>query len=164
MPEETAFQRSLASSRAGSVYVNFPFPKMPFWWAFSRLLTISSLLAAALQLPIALTSAHSLGSVLSWNSLFHGLLALKPSVISHYLLQQADSQTHASPQGCRRVSAKSDMYTHTSHSNWTLMGLSPRSCHQLWDHQIRKPLIYLGARKTAGEGSISQEPGQPCIC
>lgn len=164
MPEETAFQRSLASSWAGSVYANFPFPKMPFWCAFSHLLTISSLLATALQPPIAPTSAHPLGSVLSWNSPFHGLLALKLSVISHYLLQKADSQTHASPQGCRNESLCKVRHVHP-HFPLQLDGngavLPPRSCHQLWDHQMREPLTYLGARKTARKEVFHRNQGSP---
>lgn len=169
MPEEITLQRRLVPSWAGSAHANspFPLPKTPCQWASSLPPTSSSLLATALQLSIAPTLVHPLGSVFSQNSLCPMVswpCNCQPPGITGTCRQPDLCEA---PRVPKWKSLRSDTYTHLSHSNWPVMGLPLRSCHQLWGHQMREPLTYLGPEKPRWRSckrKVSPEPGQPRAC
>lgn len=85
---------------------------------FGGHLLIYLLAQASLPLPVSSCCSHicpPFGTcALPEFPLPCGLLALKLSVGSHYLLQQADSHTRASPQGCRNKSVCEVRHVHPS--------------------------------------------------
>lgn len=82
-PEETALQRRPASSWAGSLHANFPYP-------FSMGIIPVSTLSASLLVPVITPLLPHLSTLWHQSSSEHllprGLLALELPVVGHYLL------------------------------------------------------------------------------